>query len=69
MKTHGRIAQLLDRTSVFDDSAEVADGLVSRGDLGYWIPEAQVHILGLWAHTQQLHRELEKLVKAQEKPC
>ena len=50
------IKKLLDQTSNYDDSIEVAAALSELE--GYAAAEARTHICGLWAHAQRLHSAL-----------
>ena len=50
------IKKLLDKTSNYEDSIEVAAKLSTLE--GYPAAEARTHICGLWAHAQELHRAL-----------
>lgn len=62
--------KLLDRIEVFDDSHEISEALreIAGDDLigCYYEIEAAVHIDGLWKLTNELGRELRRMMKANQ---
>lgn len=65
---HKRITNLLSETQAYEDSKEVVDQLLAAAlhpaADAYPLNEAATHLLGLWAHTKRLHRELERAIAA-----
>jgi hypothetical protein len=57
--------------SVYDDSEDVAFGLDcmrdgATGALAYWLPEAAIHIRGLYALACEMRDEIERLQLVQK---